>query len=126
MSACAVSTTVSNKMVKMCSGQQNLPGASVKVILVTLTSSYDAGGSALDMSSIFPDRVFWAAPMTATAKDATTGFTTLGVVPGTAKTDVKGGFASTDWKITSALGATETTSTNSLSDHVCYIVACGC
>ena len=124
MSANAVSTTVSTKMVQLCSGQQNLPGASVKVILVTLTSSYDAGGSALDMSSLFPDRVFWAAPMTATAKDASTGFTTIGVVPGTAKTDVKGGFASTDWKITSAVGASQ--ASGDLSDHVCYIVACGC
>ena len=124
MSACAVSTTVTVPMVKMCSGQQNLPGASVKVILVTLSSSYDAAGSTLDLSSLFPDRVFWAAPMTATAKDATTGFTTIGIVPGTAKTDVKGGFLSTNWKITSAVGAAE--ASGDLSDHVCYIVACGC
>jgi hypothetical protein len=124
MTANAVSTTVSSKIVQVCSGAQNLPGASVKVILVTLTSSYDAGGSTLDLSSIFPDRVFWAAPMTATAKDATTGFTTIGLVPGTAKTDVKGGFLSTNWKITSALGASE--ASGDLSDHVCYIVAYGC
>lgn len=124
MGACAVSTTVSSPMVKMCSGQQNMPGASVKVILVTLPTTYDAAGSALDLSALFPDRVFWAAPMTATAKDATTSFTTIGVVPGTAKTDVKGGFASTDWKITSAVGASE--ASGNIADHVCYIVACGC
>jgi hypothetical protein len=111
-------------MVKMCSGQQNMPGASVKVILVTLPTTYEAAGSALDLSALFPDRVFWAAPMTATAKDATTSFTTIGVVPGTAKTDVKGGFASTDWKITSAVGASE--ASGNIADHVCYIVACGC
>ena len=124
MGACTVSTTVSSPMVKMCSGQQNMPGASVKVILVTLPASYDAGGSALSLASLFPDRVFWAVPMTATAKDATTGFTTIGVVPGTAKTDAKGGYSSTDWKITSAVGAAE--ASGNLADHVTYIVACGC
>jgi hypothetical protein len=113
-------------MVQECGGSPTKAAGTEKVILITLPSSYDTLGSTLDLSTPFPDRVFWAFPMTAIAKDATTGFTQIGVVPGTAKTDGLGGFASTDWKITSSVSATEVANEGDLSDHVCYIVACGC
>jgi hypothetical protein len=113
-------------MVQECGGSPTKEAGTEKVILITLTSSYDTAGSALDLSTPFPNRVFWALPMTAIAKDATTGFTQIGIVPGTVKTDGLGGFASDDWKITSSVSATEVSSTGDLSDHVCYIVACGC
>ena len=111
-------------MVQECGGSPVKAAGTTKVILITLPASYDTLGSALDLSTPFPDRVFWAFPMTAIAKDATTGFTQIGIVPGTAKTDGLGGFASTDWVVTSSVSATE--AADDLSDHVCYIVACGC
>ena len=111
-------------MVQECGGAPKKDAGYIKVILVTLTTSYDVGGSALDLSTPFPNRVYWALPMTAIAKDATTGFTQIGIVPGTLKTDGLGGFASTDWTITSSVSAAE--ASGNLTDHVCYIVACGC
>ena len=113
-------------MVQECGGSPTKAAGTIKVILVTLTDSYDTLGSTLSLATPFPDRVFWAFPMTAIAKDASTGFTQIGLVPGTVKTDGLGGFASMDWKITSSVSATEATNTGDLSDHVCYIVACGC
>lgn len=125
MGAVTVSTTIptSQKMVQMCGGVAGAKGATIKVILLTLPASYDAGGSTIDFSTPFPNRVFWVLPMTATAKDATTGFTQIGIVPGTAKTDKIGGFSSTDWKLVSSVGAAE--ASGSLADHVTYVVACG-
>ena len=111
-------------MVQECGGSPTKEAGTIKVILVTLTASYDVAGSALSLATPFPNRVFWAFPMTAIAKDATTGFTQIGLVPGTAKTDGLGGFGSTDWKVISSVSATE--ASGNLADHVCYIVACGC
>jgi hypothetical protein len=118
----------SRTMVQECGGSPTKAAGTEKVILITLPSSYDTLGSALDLSTPFPNRVFWALPMTAIAADGATPdtYTQIGVVPGTAKTDGLGGFASTDWKITSSVSAAEVANTGDISDHVCYIVACGC
>ena len=115
-------------MVQECGGSPTKEAGTVKVILITLPASYDSNGSALSLATPFPNRVFWAFPMTAIANDAGNPytFTQIGLIPGTAKTDGLGGFASTDWKITSSVSAAEVASTGDLSDHVCYIVACGC
>jgi len=113
-------------MVQECGGSPTKAAGTVKVILITLTDSYDAAGSTLSLATPFPNRVFWAFPMTAIAMGTANAFTQIGLVPGTAKTDGLGGFASTDWKIISSVSATEATTSGDLSDHVCYIVACGC
>lgn len=98
-------------------------GAVWKVLALTLPTSYDAGGSTLDMSTYFPNRVFFAVPITASAKNATTGYIQIGLVPGTSKTDGQGGYASTDWKVQCTAGATQ--SSGDLSAYVTYVLACG-
>lgn len=125
MGACSLSTVgASTKVNELSVGKAvGGKGATIKSILVTLPASYDAGGSTLDLSPQFPNRVFWALPMTASAKNASTGYIQIGLVPGTAKTDAQGGFASTDWKLQCTAGATQ--SSGDLSAYVTHIVACG-
>jgi len=124
MTAHSAASTSSRTLVQECGGAPTKNAGYEKVILVTLTASYDAGGSALDLSTLFPNRVYWALPMTAIAMGAANAFTQVSLVPGTAKTDGLGGFASTDWKVTSSVSEVE--ASGSLADHVTYIVACGC
>lgn len=125
MGACSLSTVGDSLSVNELSVGKGLgKGSYVKAIQVTLPTSYDAGGSTLDLSAQFPERVFWAIPMTASAKNATTGYIQIGLVPGTAKSDAIGGFASTDWKVQCTAGATQ--SSGDLSAYVTHIVACGC
>ena len=95
MGAASAASVASRTMVQECGGSPTKAAGTVKVILVTLTDSYDTLGSTLSLATPFPNRVFWAFPMTAIAKDASTGFTQIGLVPGTVKTDGLGGFSST-------------------------------
>jgi hypothetical protein len=104
-------------------GGRAVKGASIKVFLITLPTSYDAGGSAMDLSTYFPKRVYWAVPMSPFFINATTGAACVGLVPGTAKTDRPKGYASSDWKVRAFATATELS--GNLSAYTGYIVACG-
>lgn len=123
----AVSVTapsaVTHTMNHEANGGVGVKGASIKVFLITLPTSYDAGGSALDLSTYFTKRVYWAAPISPFFINATTGAVCVGLVPGTAKTDKPKGFASNDWKVRAFATATE--SSGNLSAYTGYIVACG-
>lgn len=113
-------------MVQECGGEPVKTAGTIKTILITLTTVYTAGGAVLDLSTPFPNRVYWALPITAIAEGTSHAYTQIGLVPGTLKTDALGGFASDDWKITSSVSEVEATTSGSLVDHVCWIVACGC
>jgi hypothetical protein len=126
MTACSAAAVSSRTMVQECGGSPTKAAGTVKVILITLATVYTTGGAVLDLSTPFPNRVFWALPMTAIAEGTSHAYTQIGLVPGTLKTDGLGGFASTDWSIISSVSAAEATSNGSLVDHVCWIVACGC
>jgi hypothetical protein len=107
-------------------GPHGVKGASIKVIKVTpATDNYSAAGVTLDLSAHFPERIYWCVPMNATVRNATTGYMQVGYVPGTAKTDKAGGFASTDGKYQFSAGATEDTASDN-SAYVIYFVVCGC
>jgi hypothetical protein len=97
--------------------------AKFKVIALTPPASYDAGGSTVDFSGVFKERVYFALPMNPTARDATTGFTQISLVPPTAKTDKQGGYPGAGWLLQSSVGAAE--ASGSLSDHPVYVVVCG-
>ena len=115
--------TGSMKMSELLVGKGFGKGATIKTIALAPPASYDAGGSTIDFSAHFKNRVFWVIPITNTAKDATTGYTQIGIVPGAVKTDKAGGFANSGWKLQSSVGAAE--ASGDLSDHVVYVVACG-
>lgn len=119
----AAETAVSHKMNFEVAGGMGVKGASIKVFLITLPESYDAGGSALDLSDYFPKRVYWAAPISPFFINATTGAVCVGLVPGTALTDRSKGYTSSDWKVRAFATATE--SSGDLSAYTGYIVACG-
>jgi hypothetical protein len=126
MTACSAAAVSSRTMVQECGGAPKKDAGYIKVILVTLTTVYTAGGAILDLSTPFPNRVYWALPMTAIAEGTSHAYTQIGLVPGTLKTDGLGGFASTDWYITSSVSEVEATTSATLVDHVCWIVVCGC
>jgi len=124
----AVTTAIdktSQKVGAICAGPQNCAGASTKTIKITLPASYDAGGSALNLSSYFTSRVYWAVPLTPFCINASTGAVYIGLVPGTAKTDTPGGYSPTDWKVRSAATATESSAAANLSAYTGYILVCG-
>ena len=119
----AAETAVSHTMNHEVAGGMGYKGASIKVFLITLPASYDAGGSAMDLSSYFPKRVYWAAPISPFFINATTGAVCVGLVPGTALTARAKGYTSSDWKVRAFATATE--SSGDLSAYTGYIVACG-
>ena len=119
-------TPTADKLGAINVGAMGLPkGATVKTFTITMPASYDAGGSALDLSAHFPDRVWFAAPMAPFAINATTGAIYIGLVPGTAKTDGKGGYASSDWKVRAAATATESAGAANLSAYTFTMFAIG-
>lgn len=99
-------------------------GANIKVIKITPPTTYTAGGDALDLSALFPDRIYWLMFMNATVRNATTGYLQVGYAPGTAKTDRFGGYSPTDGKVVYSAGATE--AADDLSAYPTYAVVCGC
>jgi hypothetical protein len=126
MGAVTVSTVSSNVKVNELSVGKGVgsKGSTIKMVALTPPASYDAGGSTIDFSTLFPERVYFVIPITGTAKDATTGYTQIGIIPPTAKTDRQGGYPGAGWKLQSSVGAAE--ASGDLSDHVVYVVACGC
>lgn len=128
MTAIAASVWKTNlKMRAMTFGPAGVNGASIKVVkVVPATDNYSAGGVTLDLSSLFPKRLYWCVPMNGgAARDATTGYLQFGYVPGTALTDAAGGFSPADGKYVMSTGATEMTASDQ-SAHTLYFVACGC
>lgn len=103
-------------------------GASIKVFPITLPLSYNqttTHGSALDLSSYFKQRIYWALPVTPFFINDSAGAVCIGLVPGTAKTDRPKGYAPSDWKIRAFATATESSNGADLSLYTGYIVACG-
>lgn len=125
MGAATVATTaaVSQKQVELCSGRRSAKGATIKVFEVTGPSSYDAGGSTMDLSGFFPNRVFWAFPQNPSVNNGSNTYAQCACKKGTAKTDAIGGYASNDWKLQFSAGATE--SSSNMSAYVVTVVACG-
>lgn len=120
--------TTSKSTGQLLTGGRLPKGAQWKTFTITLPLSYDqttVHGSALDLSAYFPDRIFFAAPMSPFAINASTGALYVGLVPGTAKTDGEGGFASNDWKVRAAATATESSNAADLSAYTFTMVACG-
>jgi len=114
--------STSKKMQALCAGPANVAGASIKVITIT-PGTYEAAGMALDLSAIFPDRVYWATVNSGTVRNATTGFLQVGLVPGAAKADGNG-YVPTGWKVVMSSGATEMTAADA-SAYVFNITVCG-
>jgi hypothetical protein len=105
-------------------GPKNNKGATIKVIKITPPTSYTAGGDALDLSALFPKRIYWLMFMNATVRNATTGYLQVGWVPGTTMTDKRGGFSPTDGKLTLSNAGTE--ASGNVAAYVVYAVVCGC
>ena len=125
MTAIAVTNpAVNHKMHYMMMGPKENKGASIKVIKITPPTSYTSTGDALDLTALFPKRIYWLMFMNATVRNATTGYLQVGWVPGTAMTDKKGGYSPTDGKVVFSAGATE--SSGDLSAYPVYAVVCGC
>jgi hypothetical protein len=127
MGAVSVGTTVpvDKTMGQLLSGGRLPKGAKVKTFTITLPASYDAGGSTLDLSAHFKDRIWFAAPMAPFAINASTGAVYVGLVPGTAKTDGQGGFSAADWKVRAAATATESTGAANLGAYTFTMFAVG-
>ena len=124
----ALQSSVNHRLMAEQVGTVGTKGASVKVFKITLPASYNqttTHGSALDLSSHFKQRVYWALPISPFSINASNGAVCIGLVPGTAKTDRPGGFASSDWKVRAFATATESTNAANLGAYTAYIVACG-
>lgn len=129
MGAVSVGTTVTTDKTtgSLLSGGRLPKGAIWKTVEVTLPASYDDNGSALDLSGLFPDRVWFAAPMGA-AWNETNGMIPVRLTPGTAKTDGLGGFASSDWKIVAGSLTTvaiEAAGAANLGAYKVTLIVCG-
>ena len=125
MTAIAVTAAYSkHKMRYHLMGPKDNPGATIKVIKIVPPTSYTAGGDTLDLSTLFKRRIWWVMFMNATVRNATTGYLQVGYVPGTAKTDYRGGYSPTDGKITLSNAATE--ASGNVSAYPVYAVVCGC
>jgi hypothetical protein len=120
----AAISSVDHKLHYLMMGPKYLKGSTIKTLTITPATNAAAGGDTLDLSAHFPNRVYWVKAMNPTAKNATTGYVQVGFVPGTAKTDNPGGWASTDWKVQFSEGATS--KTGNIAAYVVYAVACGC
>jgi len=118
------------KAVKMMAGSGDkgrTKAANIKVVKITPPTTYTSTGDALDLSALFPDRIYWLMFMNPTAGDNPGGasaYEQVGYVPGTAKTDRFGGFSPTDGKVVFSEGATE--ASGDLKEHIVYAVVCGC
>jgi len=118
---------VKMKLRDMMAGSGNLgrtKGAVVKVVKIVPPTTYTAAGDALDLSALFPSRIYWLMFMNPTVRNATTGFAQVGYYPGTAKTDRFGGYSPTDGKVVYSAGNTE--SSGDMAAYVTYAVVCGC
>lgn len=126
MTAIAVTNPMtSHKMRYQMMGPKLNPGASIKVIKITPATAYTAAGDHLNLSALFPNRIYWLMFMNSNVRSGT-DFAQVGYVPGTAKTDYKGGWSPTDGHIVYSAGATEATTNGDYSTYVTYAVVCGC
>lgn len=106
------------------------PSASMKVIKIvppTDDPGYTTRGDTLDLSAIFPHRIYWLMFMNANVR-WTAAFVQIGYEPGTAKTDKAGGYSPTDGKIvlTTGTSGTEFTDDAAAEGYVAYAVVSGC
>lgn len=125
MTAIAVTAPeTKHKMHYMMQGPKNNPGANIKVIKIVPPTSYTSTGDALDLSALFPNRIYWLMFMNPTVINAGSDYVQVGYEPGTAKTDYRGGYSPTDGKVVFTAGATE--SSGDLSAYTVYAVVCGC
>lgn len=124
----ALQTAVNHQMGAEQYGLVGAPGASIKMFKITLPASYNqttTHGSAMDLSSHFKNRVYWALVVSPFFINATNGAVCVGLVPGTAKTDKPGGFSPSNWKVRAFATATESANAANLGAYTGYIVACG-
>lgn len=120
----ATAAAMNKKMTYTMMGPKENKGATIKVIKITPPTTYTAGGDALDLTTLFPKRIYWLMFMNATVRNASTGYLQVGWVPGTAMTDKRGGYSPSDGKLTFSDGATE--ASGDLSAYPVYAVVCGC
>ena len=126
MTAIAVTAPeTKHKMHYMMQGPKQNPGASIKAIKIVPPTEYTTTGDALDLSALFPNRIYWMMFMNPNVRSGT-DFAQVGYEPGTAKTDYRGGYSPTDGKIVLSGGATEFTDDADASTYVIYAVVCGC
>ena len=124
MTAIAATAPSKTKMRYTMMGPKDNPGATIKVIKIVPPDSYTVGGDALDLSTLFPKRIYWLMFMNATVRNATTGFLQVGYIPGVAVTDKRGGTNPATGKVVFSDGATE--ASGDLSAYPVYAVVCGC
>ena len=123
MAATPTLTSVDRKVKELVFGPLGIVGAKFKVFTVA-SGTYAAGGVVCDLSPFFSSRIYGAWIMNPTVRDASTGYVQAAYVPGTAKTDGKGGWSPADGKIQISTGATENT-TDDQSAHVIYLCVLG-
>jgi hypothetical protein len=125
MTAIAFTAPETNhKMHYQMMGPKQEKGATIKAIKITPPDSYTSTGDALDLSTLFPSRIYWVMFMNATVVNAGVDYVQVGYEPGTAKDDFKGGYSPADGKVVFSAGATE--SSGDLSAYPVYAVVCGC
>ena len=123
MTAIALTSAYSKHKVRYhLMGSKYNKGATIKVIKITPPTSYTSTGDALDLSALFPKRIWWVMFMNPSVRSGT-DFAQIGYVPGTAMTDFRGGYSPTDGKIVFSGGATE--SSGDMSTYLAYAVVCG-
>jgi hypothetical protein len=105
-------------------GPHGNAGATIKVLTVTPPTTYTAGGDALDLSSFFRRRIYFAVPINPTVNNGSNTYAQVSYVPGTAKTDLAGGYLPTNGKIQFSAGATE--SSGDMSLYAFKLLVCGC
>ena len=128
MTAIAATAPSTNKKWRYIVSGGSYPSASVKVIKIvppTDDPGYTTRGDTLDLSAIFPHRIYWLMFMNATV-NWSTDFVQIGYEPGTAKTDKAGGYSPTDGKIVLSCGSTEFTDDAAAEGYVAYAVVSGC
>jgi hypothetical protein len=124
MTAIAVTAPATkHKLYYTMMGPKNNPGATIKVIKIVPPDSYTSTGDALDLTTLFPRRIYCVMFMNSNARSGTS-FAQVGYAPGTAKTDYRGGYSPADGKIVFSAGATE--SSGDMSAYVVYAVVSGC
>jgi hypothetical protein len=128
MSAITVTeiSSTNHKLRTTMMGPKGNVGATIKVIKITPTTDYTAGGDHLDLSSFFTNRIWWLMFMNPTVRNATTGYLQVGYIPGTAKTDGRGGYSPTDGHITFTAGGTESATHDDPHAYPVYAVVSGC
>ena len=127
MTAIAATAPMTNhKMHYMMMGPKDNPGASIKVIKIIPATAYTAAGDHLDLSALFPKRIYWLMFMNPTVINAGVNFVQAGYIPGTAKTDYRGGWSPTDGHFVLSAAATEATTNADYSAYPVYAVVCGC